>query len=371
MLRIFRKTDWLLLAAAMLLLGISLAVLYSISRANPGIEGMSVFGKQAMYAALGMGVMLALSQGNYQHLKRMGTPIYFATLGVLVLVLVFGKPIRGTVGWIGVGPFHIQPVEMAKLSLIIFLASFISQKKMELGEVGRIIASVILSLAMIALVMKQPDFGSAMVLAGIWAIMLFVSGISRKTIAVLVLVGLIVAGGVWSGLADYQRARIMTVFDPAADARGSGYNVNQAMIAIGSGGFLGKGIGHGSQSNLNFLPEKHTDFIFAVVGEELGLVGSLAVISLFSLLFMRIRIIARSAPDNFGYLLATGIFAMFFLHFVENIGMNMGVLPVTGIPLPLLSYGGSSLIAAFSALGLLLSIWSRREHTLEVAADPY
>lgn len=371
MLRIFGKTDWLLVAAAMLLLGISLAVLYSISRAGVPAEGLSVFGRQAMYAALGVALMAVLSGGNYQHLKRMGTPVYFVTLAVLVLVLVFGKPIRGTVGWIGVGPFHIQPVEMAKISLIIFLASFISQKKMEFGEVGRIIASAVLSFAMIFLVMKQPDFGSAMVLAGIWAVMLFVSGISRKTISVLLFIGAVAAAGVWFGLADYQKARIMTVFDPAADARGSGYNVNQAMIAIGSGGFFGKGIGHGSQSNLNFLPEKHTDFIFAVVGEELGLVGSLAVISLFSLLFLRIRMIARLAPDNFGYLLATGIFAMFFLHFVENIGMNMGLLPVTGIPLPLLSYGGSSLIAAFAALGLLLSIWSRREHTLDVAADPY
>ena len=356
------KLDWVLLLSAMLLLGIGLTVLYSISMANPEAGKLNIFWRQVIFAAIGLVGMIFFAATNYQNLKSQSTPIYFLTLGVLILVLIFGRNIRGTAGWIGVGTFHIQPVEIAKLSLVIFLASFISQKKMELGETGRLVASLVLAGIMILLVLKQPDFGSAMVLVGIWIGMTLVSGISIKKIIFILSCGLLISVGGWFQLQPYQKDRVLSLVKPGViDPRGSGYNVIQSMIAVGSGGPTGKGIGHGSQSQLNFLPEKHTDFIFASIAEELGLMGSLLVISLFGIIFYRIRIIAMSAPDNFGFLIAVGVMLMLFVQVWENVGMNIGIMPVTGIPLPMLSYGGSSLITVMAAIGILSSIGSRRE----------
>ena len=359
------KIDWVLMLCAMLLLGVGLSVLYSISMAKPGDGSLNIFWRQMIFAGIGMVAMIFFAATNYQNFKLQSTPIYFLTLIVLIGVLLFGKSVRGTAGWIGIGTFHIQPVEIAKLSLIIFLASFISQKKMELGETGRLIASLVLSGIMIFFVIKQPDFGSAMVLVGIWIGMTLVSGISTKKIIFIIAWGVAIAIGGWFHLQPYQKDRVLSLVKPGVvDPRGSGYNVIQSMIAVGSGGLAGKGIGHGSQSQLNFLPEKHTDFIFASIAEELGLLGAIFVIGLFGIMFYRMRMIAMSAPDNFGFLITIGIMLMFFVQVFENIGMNIGIMPVTGIPLPLLSYGGSSLIVVMSSIGILSSINSRRETTL-------
>lgn len=359
----------MLVLSALLLLGVSFAVLYSISMADPSIEtGLSIFWRQVIFAIIGIAVMLFFSFMNYQTLKTKSTPIFFLTLLILILVLIFGRTIRGTVGWIGIGTFHIQPVEIAKLSLIIFLASFISQKKMEIGETGRLIASLILCGVMILLVIKQPDFGSAMVLIVIWFGMTIVSGISAKKIAVIVLSGIIIAAIGWFQLQTYQKDRILNLIKVGTvDPQGSGYNVIQSMVAVGSGGMIGKGIGHGSQSQLNFLPEKHTDFIFASIAEELGFLGSIFVIGIYLIIFYRMKAIAHSASDNFGYLVTTGIMIMFFVQVLENIGMNIGIMPVTGIPLPLLSYGGSSLITVLAAIGILNSINSKRETIIQTS----
>lgn len=359
------KIDWVLFFCTMLLLGIGLTVLYSISMASQESAGLSIFWRQVIFSLIGFAAMIFFSVTNYQNLKSQSTPIYFITLAVLILVLIFGKNVRGTVGWIGFGSFHVQPVEIAKLSLVIFLASFISQKKMELGETGRLVASLVLSGIVIFLVVKQPDFGSAMVLVGILLGMTLVSGVSTKKVIFISIAGLIISVGIWFQLEPYQKDRIFSLVKPGVvDPRGSGYNVIQSMIAVGSGGIMGKGIGHGSQSQLNFLPEKHTDFIFASISEELGLLGSIFVIGLFGVLFFRMRMIAMSAPDNFGFLITVGIMLIFFVQVWENIGMNIGIMPVTGIPLPLLSYGGSSLIVVMSSIGILSSINSRRETTI-------
>lgn len=355
------KVDWILIGAVALLLGISLAVLYSISTASSESEALSVFVRQCIYATIGIFAMLFFTFTDYQIFKSKSTAIYFITLIVLAAVMLFGTTVRGTSGWIGFGIFRVQPVEVAKLALIVFMASFISQKRLEIGELGRVIASSVLIGFMIFLVAKQPDFGSAMVLTGVWIGMLLVSGISRKIVFSLFVLGILVSIFGWFQLADYQKARINSLIDPAADAKGSGYNVIQSMIAVGSGGIMGKGIGHGSQSQLNFLPEKHTDFIFASITEELGLVGSLAVIVLFFVIFYRIRRIAKKAQDNFGYLVAVGILLMLFLQSFENIGMNIGIMPVTGIPLPFLSYGGSSLIAVLASIGIINNIYLRSD----------
>jgi rod shape determining protein RodA len=355
------KFDWILLSAVGLLLGISLAVLYSISTSEGAISSGSVFVKQCGYVVIGLGVMVFLSLANYHYFRSYANYLYFGSLFLLILVLIIGKTIRGTVGWIGIGGFHIQPVEIVKLSLIVFLASFISQKKMELSETGRIFISLILIGIMIFLVIKQPDFGSAMVLAGTWIGMTLVSGVTRKTLGMILIFAIFSSGLIWMSLAAYQKDRIVNLIKPNSDLQGVGYNVNQSIIAVGSGGLIGKGIGHGSQSQLNFLPEKHTDFIFASIAEELGLLGSCFVIGLFLIIFYRIKEIANSANDNFGYLVAVGILLVFFIQFVENVGMNIGIMPVTGIPLPFLSYGGSSLIVSLALVGILSNIHSSRE----------
>jgi rod shape determining protein RodA len=358
----FFKTDWILTLSVMLLLGISMTVLYSISMATRNEGGLTIFWRQFIFILIGVIMMIVFSKISYQTLKSRSTIIYFSTLAILLLVLIFGRTIRGTAGWIGIGSFHIQPVEIAKLSLIIFLASFISQKKMELEETGRLIASIILAGIMILLVAKQPDFGSAMVLIGIWFGTTLVSGISLKKIIIMMILVMLVSFVGWFKLEPYQKDRVLSLVHPETiDPHGAGYNVIQAMIAVGSGGLTGKGIGHGSQSQLNFLPEKHTDFIFASITEELGLFGALLVIGLYGLMFYRMRSIAINAPDNFSYLVVVGIMTAFFVQIFENIGMNIGIMPVTGIPLPFLSYGGSSLITVLIGIGILNNIYSHRE----------
>ncbi len=359
------KADWVLLSAVFLLLSIGLAVLYSISNTGSENFSSSVFFKQVFFSVLAVFVMIFFSFTNYHYLRSYSTSIYFATLFILLIVLIFGETVRGTSGWIGLGFFNIQPVEIAKISLVVFLASFISQKKMEIGEAGRLIASFVLTSIMLFLIIKQPDFGSAMVLLSVWAGMIFVMGINKKLLLVIISSAIICSTLGWFQLAEYQKNRITSFIDPTRDPRGAGYNVKQSIVAVGSGGLIGKGIGHGSQSQLNFLPEKHTDFIFASIAEELGFLGSISVISLFGIVFYRIRRIAQLASDNFGYLVSVGLLIMLFVQTFINIGMNIGIVPVTGIPLPFLSYGGSSLISVFAAIGILINIYSRRESTIK------
>jgi len=357
MFRTFFKFDWILVAVTVLLLGVSLLTLSSLSVAG----NVDYFLKQLIFVLLGLGIMLFTAFLDYRHIEKYSTALYFITAIILFSVLLFGASVRGTAGWLSFGVFQVQPVEVAKVTLIIFLASFISKKKSELGEWTRVIASLILSAVLIFLVLRQPDLGSSLVLAAIWGGMLFASGLRAKHLITLFLLGAVLVSSGWFALADYQKERINTFIHPESDPRGSGYNVLQAIVAVGSGGISGKGIGHGSQSQLNFLPEKHTDFIFAVIAEELGLTGAFFVIGLYLVLLYRIKRIGDTAGDNFGYLVAVGVLVMFFSHIAINIGMNIGLLPVTGLPAPLLSYGGSSLFSMLFSLGLLLSIYQRKK----------
>ncbi len=360
------RVDFVLVSATLVLFSIGLLALYSFSET---IAGNLYFGKQLAVGVVGIGLMFFIGTLDYRHFARMSTPLYFLMLAILLSVLFLGSEIRGTVGWLSLAGFQIQPVEFAKLVLILFLASFISKKRSELGEWTRLIASLFLSALLILLVMRQPDLGSSLVLAFIWLSMILVSGIRLKHFLVLGTLGLLLVGTSWFFLADYQKARLQTFLNPELDPKGSGYNVLQSMVAVGSGGVWGKGIGHGSQSQLNFLPEKHTDFIFAVISEELGLVGGGIVIALYGLFLFRIMRIAETAQDNTGYLIAVGILALFFIHILINLGMNMGFLPVTGLPAPFLSYGGSALLAFFIALGLLLSVYRFREERADLVVS--
>lgn len=362
--RNFLKLDWVLGAAIALLLGVGMLALYSVSFSGNTLM-TDHFYRQLEAAAVGIFLMLAFSFFDYRVLSAYSTKLYFAMLAILFLVLIFGTTVRGTTGWIGIGNFHIQPVEATKIIMIVFLASFLSKKKTKLSETAKIAVSVLLVFIPVFLILRQPDFGSAAVIAGIWGGMLLVSEISKKNILVLFLAIAVVTGGSFFFLKDYQKERLYNFVNPGNDPLGSGYNVAQSMVAVGSGGVFGKGLGHGPQSQLNFLPEKHTDFIFAAIAEELGLLGSLFVIFLFGVLLYKMKKTARLARDNFGCLLVVGIMIMFFLQIFINIGMNMGINPVAGVPLPLLSYGGSSLIAVLFSLGLVQSVYLRRIKALD------
>lgn len=359
----FFKLDWVIIISISLLLAIGLLALYSVSLGDGGAS-LGNFKKQLVSAIVGVTLMFFVSFFDYRSLSFFSTKLYFAMLLVLFLVLFFGTTVRGTTGWIGLGSFNVQPVELAKLAMVIFLASFFSKKKSQLSIVVRITASVILIFFPIFLIIKQPDFGSAMIILISWAAMLSISGINKKNLFILFLIGLLISYSGWFVLRPYQKERIINFVNPYNDPRGSGYNVIQSMVAVGSGGIFGKGLGHGSQSQLNFLPEKHTDFIFAVIAEEMGFFGASAVLVLLGALFYRIKEIARLSGDNFGYLLAVGIMVMLFSQVLVNIGMNIGVMPVAGVPLPFLSYGGSSLVAVFISIGIVQSVYLHKIKTL-------
>src|SRR4030042_4928223 len=354
MIRSLYKFDWVLFSALILLLGLSLAVLYPISYSG-GKESLdeSHFFRQMIFAGVGRAVFFIFAFFDYRNLKNYSTVLYILGLLLLLSVLLFGKVVRGTTGWLGISGIHLQPVEPFKIIAAILLAKYFSLHSRNIEDYKHILISFVPVIVSIFLVIKQPDFGSAFVIFFLWLSILVMSGINKKHLFILFSIGLIIALLSWSFfLKGYQKDRITTLFDPSIDPLGAGYNVLQSTVAVGSGGFWGKGLGHGSQSQLNFLPEKHTDFIFAVVAEELGFGGAVFVIVLIVIVFSRLIKIALSSRDNFGKLLVGGTASVIFVHSLINIGMNIGVMPVTGIPLPLLSYGGSSLITLMAAAGM-------------------
>ncbi|MCX6764032.1 MAG: rod shape-determining protein RodA [Candidatus Moranbacteria bacterium] len=362
MLRNLLKLDWIMLTAALLLVVIGALALFSITLSGGNINSSYLY-RQGISILIGIVLLFLLAFSDYRVFNSWSTRLYFGAVALLLLVIIFGTSVRGTVGWLGFSWLRFQPVEIIKLIMIIFLASFLSKKRTELSIFVRVIASIALVLIPVILILSQPDFGSAVIVLAIWLGMLLVSGINKKNIFLLMLI--IFSAGLSGSffLKDYQQERIINFLKPQQDPRGSGYNVIQSMVAVGSGGIWGKGLGHGSQSQLNFIPERHTDFIFAVIAEELGFVGSAVVLFLFGILFYRLRETARLARDNFGYLMAVGILLMYFSQVFINIGMNIGLVPVAGVPLPLLSYGGSSLTVMLASLGIVQSIYLRKLKT--------
>lgn len=353
--------DWSLFLVAFFLLTFGTLAIYSIASPAFG-EGENIFTKQLYFLGIGLVLLAFFSFSDYHLFSNYSGGLYLLGNLFLFLVLVFGEKIRGTTGWFDLGFFNFQPAEVMKIFLIVALANFFSQKGRAEGINLRIILISFAYLCLpLFLVLAQPDFGSAMVLGAIWLGMVFLAGASWKNLGVLFLVGVILAMASWSWfLKDYQKNRVENFFYPERDALGSGYNVIQSVVAIGSGGIRGKGIGNGSQSQLNFLPEKHTDFIFAVVAESGGLLASAFLFFLFWLLFLRLKKILTRAPDPFGFLLVGGIGVMLFFQVFVNLGMNLGLVPVAGLSLPFLSYGGSFLVSVLVCLGIVQSVWRRR-----------
>lgn len=330
---------------AVLLSILSVVVIYSSS---PVLAA-----EQAIFALIGLGLYFVLSIYDYRSLSIFIKPAYFGILGLLLVVFLLGVETRGSLRWIPIGPLHLQPSEFAKPVLILALAKFWTHN---LPSWINIAKSLGILGPIAVLVFKQPDLGTTITLVFIWFVMLLSSNISLIKLGLMALVGIFVAPIGWLSLHTYQRDRFISFIDPSKDPLGIGYNVLQSRIAVGSGEFLGRGLGHGTQSRLQFLPEFRTDFIFASIAEELGMVGALITLVFYFLIFYFLFRILRRVRDRLGELLVIGIASMLFSQIVINMGMNMGLFPITGITLPLLSYGGSSVITIFIGLGIAASV---------------
>jgi len=339
------------------LLAIGLINLWSASTTI----GVSLFTKQLIWVVIGSALGLWCYLADYKQFENIAYYLYFGAVFLLGLLYPLGVEIEGAKRWLGFAGFYIQPSEFAKLGLIVVLARYFSkrpvQEDLSLSELGLPILMVLLPFC---LVVFQPDLGTGLVLVGILGIVTLWIGVEKRAILFLgVLASLGCVGG-WFLLKDYQKQRIISFLDPWKDPLGTGYHLIQSKIAIGSGGLWGKGLGLGTQARLGFLPEYHTDFVFALLGEEWGFVGAAFVILLFlGFLFWAFET-AQKAKDAFGRFLAMGITSLFFLHVTINMGMTLGLLPVVGLPLPFFSYGGSCMVVSLIAVGLLLSIRKKR-----------
>jgi len=347
--RKFLQQDWLIIGIVFLLLCFGLSAIYSTSPNN--------FYRQAIFAFIGLILLFFISRLNYHNLKNYTLLLYCLTIILLILVLIFGHKIRGASSWFNFSQFGFQPVELTKLVMIIVLARYFAKHSYDIRKWRTIIISAVYLALPVGFILAQPDLGSALVIITIWLGISLMAGIKISHLAIIFLILIIIASASWFFLLkDYQKSRFLVFLNPALDPLGRGYNVIQSIIAVGSGRFLGKGLGYGSQSQLNFLPEQHTDFIFAAIAEELGFVGVFFIIALFGLFFFRCFRILFKTDDNFGRFLILGLIIYLFTHIFINIGMNIGLLPITGIPLPLLSYGGSNLLVTLIAIGILQSI---------------
>lgn len=358
-LNLLRTFDGPLLLVSGLLLAAGLTLMYTSSLANPTL---TIFWRQLLFACAGSVVLLLMARYNYHTLAKINRGTYVVLILFLVFVLFFGRNIRGSARWIDLGFFQLQPAEFAKIVVIVGLSRWFYLFRGQINAWKNVLITLLLAGIPAGLVLVEPDLGSSMVILAVWFGILLVSPISKKRVFILILCGMLAAGLAWQfGLHDYQRTRLEIFLNPGLDPRGEGYNLRQAIIAVGSGQLLGRGLGKGLQSQLRFLPERQTDFIFATAAEEIGFVGSCVLVGLYVLLMLRILAVARKARDELGRYLAFGIFFLFFFQVTVNIAMNIGLAPVTGIPLPLLSYGGSSLIVTCLALGIVHNIsWQSR-----------
>ena len=351
-----RKFDWLSFLAVGALVAIGLTAIYSVelSRDNPDFLN---FKKQVGFVIAGIVLMFFFAFANYRQLRNYSKFLIVLSLLSLLTVLFFGQTIRGHTAWLRLGGFGLQPVEFVKIVLLVAMAKFFSEHDMRVEPVRNILKSGFLLALLTTPILLQQDIGSVIILGGAWFFMLALSGIRARYLVILFfIIALLGTMGWFFILKDYQRARLATFVNPASDPLGAGYNIAQATIAIGSGGFWGKGIGLGSQSQLKFLPESHTDFIFAVIAEEMGFAIVFLILALFIFYFYRIVKMAEGARDNFTLFLCIGAVILFVLQNFINIGMNLGVAPVTGVPLTFISYGGSSLISSFILVGILQSV---------------
>jgi rod shape determining protein RodA len=348
-----RHVDLLLPGSALFLVGYGLLVIYSATRGTSG----SFLLKQVISLVLGLLLGVALLTFDYRRLKVATPFIYGFIIFALLLVFLWGE-VKGSGRWISLGPINFQPSEYAKLVMILVLANVLSESKDEPGSLRGFIVPVLWTLPVMLLIFLQPDLGTALVVASILLSLLFLAGARMRYWLGLVGAGMVAfLCGIFLGIfKEYQVKRLLVFFNQAGDTSAAGYQLAQSKIAIGSGQVLGKGLTHGTQTNLNFTPEHHTDFIFSVVGEELGLIGALILIAAFCFLFWRFFQTANNSRDLYGTYVAMGVLTMFAFQVVVNIGMAIGIMPITGIPLPFISYGGSNLIVALMSVALVMNV---------------
>ncbi len=355
--RLFRNLDFVLIFAVLALNAISLMMITSATHANnPSDEAYWHVQRQAIFMLVNFVLVFFSLRFDYKQLERFATTFYIFNLIILLAVMFVGQSALGAQRWIQLGPISLQPSEFSKIIMIIVMAKLLNDRKDQFNSVWDSLPIFGYMFLPFLLVLKQPDLGTSLVFVAIVLAMLYIAGIPGKLYAYLGGMALALAPVFWHLLKDYQKNRIMVFLDPGKDPYGSGYHIIQSKIAVGSGMLTGKGLFGGTQSQLNFLPENHTDFIFAVIGEELGFIGAIVVLILYGIVFYRGIRIAMEAKDDFGSLLATGIVSMMVFHVLVNIGMTTGIMPVTGIPLPFMSYGVSALTTNMFCVGILLNI---------------
>jgi rod shape determining protein RodA len=367
--RPIRHVDWLLIVITLGLSVVGLFLLYSATNQTLRQDGLDPFArvsKQAFTIGLGLVVLLVMSSVDYRFFKVYAGFIYLASLLALVLVRIPGIGSTDSTGtaqrWFALGGIQITPSEFCKLALIVMLAAVLSELRTPVPTLADLLKLLGLAAVPLVLVFLQPDIGTSIGITAIVVGMLIVAGTRLKHLLILTAVGVVLIGLVFQtdAIENYQRARLVAFLDPqnaSADVR---YNLDQSLIAVGSGGLTGKGYLNGTQTNLDYVPEQHTDFIFTVAGEEFGFLGAIALLALFALLLWRAIRIAWMAKDPFGTYVAAGIASMFAVQMFVNVGMVIGIMPITGIPLPFLSYGGTSILVSFAGVGMLESIHMRR-----------
>ena len=339
--------------SSLLLISIGILVIYSSSK--------ELAIQQTIFTVVGIAIYFLVSKFDLQSIKNLINPLYIFILITLVVTLILGFETRGTIRWIPLGIFNIQPSEFAKPVLILFLAKFWSEN---FPTWLNILRSLLWSAPCVLLIFRQPDLGSSLTLLAIWLGMLFAVQISIKKMIILILMIILTIPLSWIFLHGYQQERILSFLSPESDPLGKGYNLIQSTISVGSGELFGRGLGRGTQSRLQFLPEFRTDFIFASIAEEMGFVGSALILSLYLFLLIYSLRLAQRVRSSFSFLVVLGVVSMFLFQVFVNIGMNVGLLPITGITLPLISYGGSSLIATLLSLGMVAaSVKDKTEET--------
>jgi len=361
--------DWILFGAILPLLAAGLITMYSL-----GAENNYFFTRQMIWIIVSFAVFFIFSLADWRFLRKSGFLIilFLLSIAALLTLLIFGKVTRGAVSWFELHFFSIEPADPVKLVLILVLAKYFSRRHIEIANIRHIVVSVIYVAIPAGLVFFQPDFGSAIVIFLIWLGMILVSGINKKHLLVVFLIITLLFGISWFFVfKPYQKARIITFLHPLKDIRGAGYNAMQSMIAVGSGRIFGKGIGYGNQSRLGYLPEHQTDFIFAAFAEEWGLIGVFFVFLFYGIIIWRILKNAFVAESNFEILFGMGLAVFIAAHFIIHVGMNIGLLPITGVNLPFMSYGGSNLVTVFAGFGILMGMrrYSRQVHLEDATAE--
>jgi len=352
--RLLMNIDWFLVGTCLVLSGIGVATILSATHAGRG-QGMEI--KQIYWILIGLVALLVAVTLDYRRLTDRALPLYVIIVAALIYVLVFGPRIQGTKRWILLGRFQFQPSEFAKLVAALFLAKVFAESKRETLGIREILGPGITVAVMVLLIAAEPDLGTAFCMLPPFLAVAFLAGLRPKAIAVIAGVMIVVGAVGWQfALKDYQKNRIYTFLDPNLDPKGAGYQKIQSQIAVGSGGLSGKGYKNGSQSQLGYLPARHTDFVFSVLAEEMGFLGVVAVLGLYLLVLWRSLETARVARDRVGAFLAAGITAGLAFQVVYNVAMVAGLVPVKGLPLPLMSYGGSSVLSSLFAVGLILNV---------------